>query len=75
MKEPRGKEVANRSNPESCAGQPRSTERSRTTRLTPPPRSRDYRWSSYRGYVDKQHAEEFVTYDVLKEFFADLLLA
>jgi len=25
--------------------------------------------------VDKQHAEEFVTYDVLKEFFADLLLA
>ena len=28
----------------------------------------DYRWSSYRGYADGKNAEEFVTYDVLKEF-------
>ena len=30
-----------------------------------------YRWSSYRGYVDRRQAEEFVTYDVLREFSAD----
>ena len=35
----------------------------------------DYRWSSYRGYADGKNAEEFVTYDVLKEFARDAAAA
>jgi REP element-mobilizing transposase RayT len=31
-----------------------------------------YPWSSYRGYVDGKKSEEFVTYDVLKEFARDV---
>ena len=30
-----------------------------------------YPWSSYRGYVEGKNVEEFVTYDVLKEFAQD----
>ena len=34
-----------------------------------------YRWSSYSGYVDRKHVEEFVAYDVLNEFSADAAAA
>ena len=35
----------------------------------------NYRWSSYRGYVDGKNAEEVVTYDVLHEFAAEATAA
>ena len=31
-------------------------------------RLEEYRWSSYPGYVDRRKSEEFVTYDVLREY-------
>jgi putative transposase len=31
-----------------------------------------YRWSSYPGYISAERAEEFVSYDVLKEYGPDL---
>jgi len=31
-----------------------------------------YRWSSYHGYAEAKLAEEFVSYDVLKEYSADM---
>ena len=34
-----------------------------------------YRWSSYPGYVAKHHAQEFVCYDVLREYGATLAAA
>jgi REP element-mobilizing transposase RayT len=34
-----------------------------------------YRWSSYAGYADAKLAQEFVCYDVLKEYAANLLEA
>ena len=30
-----------------------------------------YPWSSYRGYIDVRHVEEFVAYEVLKEYGRD----
>jgi len=34
-----------------------------------------YRWSSYQGYVDAKQAQEFVCYDVLKEYAENLAAA
>ena len=35
-------------------------------------RLRSYRWSSYPGYVAADRSEDFVTYDVLREYGRDL---
>jgi hypothetical protein len=56
-------------NPVKIAACRRLDRRERLARLE------SYPWSSYRGYVDAKQAEEFVSYDVLKEYGADLAAA
>ena len=52
-------------NPVKISAYRRLTARQRLTRLNA------YRWSSYAGYVSAAKAEEFVTYEVLKEYGRD----
>ena len=56
-------------NPVKIAACRRMSGRERLDRL------QGYAWSSYGGYAAAAKAEEFVTYDVLKEYGRDLLLA